>query len=147
MDELTRHRRVAQERAEEAGRVRERLQEARGAMDEVEGRGRELARRGAQLEGDAEASEAQAEELSRRLEQVRDELENTAALRSLASSVVGLPGYTMSRGTTARSSSTHARMAVSRSIRAPWSSTIRNMCAMRPKNCSSPIFRTSCRRP
>ncbi|MDX1646331.1 MAG: chromosome segregation protein SMC [Longimicrobiales bacterium] len=76
--ELARHREVAEERAEEARGIRERLQEARGAMDEVEARSRELARRGAQLEGDAEASEAQAAELARRLEQVRDELENTA---------------------------------------------------------------------
>ncbi|MEM7415785.1 MAG: AAA family ATPase [Gemmatimonadota bacterium] len=69
---------VAAEKADAAQQVRDRLQGARDAMDEVETRAREIARRGAQLEGDAEASDAQAEELARRLTQVTSELEKTA---------------------------------------------------------------------
>lgn len=69
---------VAAEKSDAAQLVRDRLQGARDAMDEVETRAREIARRGAQLEGDAEASDAQAEELARRLTQVTAELEKTA---------------------------------------------------------------------
>ena len=69
---------VAAERATGVQKVRERLQEARKKLDEVETRERDLARRGAQLEGDAQASDAQAEELGHRLVRVAGELESTA---------------------------------------------------------------------
>ena len=69
---------VAAERAAETQKVRERLQEARTALEGVESTARDLARRGAQLEGDAEAGDAQASELERRLAQATQELSNTS---------------------------------------------------------------------
>jgi chromosome segregation protein len=69
---------VAAERAAETQKVRERLQEARGALEGVESTARDLARRGAQLEGDAEGADAQAAELERRLAQATQELSNTS---------------------------------------------------------------------
>ena len=69
---------VAAERAAEVQQVRERLQEAREKLYEVETRERDLARRGAQLEGDAQASDAQAEELGRHHAHVADELASAA---------------------------------------------------------------------
>ncbi len=76
--ELAKVRAVADERAAETAKVRERLGEAREALEGVESTARDLARRGAQLEGDAEASEGQAEELERRLAQVTQELSKTS---------------------------------------------------------------------
>lgn len=85
-EDLTRLKGVADERAEDGRKVRERLQQARSDLEAVEARGREIVRRGAQLEGDAEASESQAVELARRLEQASEELTNTAdALTDLES--------------------------------------------------------------
>ena len=69
---------VAGERSADAQVVRDRLQDARRALDGAESRGRDIARRGAKLEGDADASEAQVVELERRLGQVNLELEKTA---------------------------------------------------------------------
>jgi chromosome segregation protein len=85
-EDLTRLKGVADERAEDGRKVRERLQQARTDLEAVEARGREIVRRGAQLEGDAEASESQAVELEKRLEQASDELTNAAvALTDLES--------------------------------------------------------------
>ncbi len=73
-EELAASREAAAARHAEMEGVRERFQEARGRLEEVEGRERALARRGAQLEGDAEAAEAQAAELERRLEHLAEEM-------------------------------------------------------------------------
>ena len=77
-EELTALKAIAVERSADAQVVRDRLQQARRALDGAESRGRDIARRGAQLEGDADASEAQVVELERRLGQVNLELEKTA---------------------------------------------------------------------
>jgi len=85
-EDLTRLKGVADERAEDGRKVRERLQVARSDLEIVEARGREIVRRGAQLEGDAEAADSQSVELERRLEQASEELTNTAdALTDLES--------------------------------------------------------------
>jgi chromosome segregation protein len=54
--------------------ARERLDEARGRVEETEHQERDLVRRGAQLEGDAEAADGQAAELERRSRRIDSEL-------------------------------------------------------------------------
>jgi len=62
--------------------ARERLDEARGRVEETEHQERDLVRRGAQLEGDAEAADGQAAELERRSRRIDSELGDASATLS-----------------------------------------------------------------
>jgi chromosome segregation protein len=77
-EELERIREEATVQAGVVASVRDRLDEARDRLEEMEHHERDVIRKGAQLEGDADAAEAQAAELERRLQQIDADLKSAS---------------------------------------------------------------------